>query len=144
MEEDHGKKKGYETNCGWRPGIICIIAYVFGWVSGLIIGLSEKRSYYCVFHACQSILISGLYCTFAVVFALIDRLVIQPGGLGVSIISLIWFLIYLVLMVVCCVFAWKHQDSGDLFQLVIVGGFAEKIADAFFKTCGNEGDKEIN
>ncbi len=124
-----------------------------GWLSGLIIALVEANSYFVVFHACQSIVISIIYCLFAIMFALIDNLVIQPGGLNFSITSFIWFVLYLILskcstspvamraccltcappqVIVCCIFAVKNQESGDLFQLVLVGGLAEKMADKFF------------
>lgn len=133
------EKDDNRPSCGCGAGFICFIAYLFGWISGLIIGLVEKKSYYCVFHACQSIVISSIYCILAIVFALIDRLVIQPGGLGVSVISLVWFILYLILMIVCIIFAWKNEHTGDLFQIVGLGVLAEKMADKFF-SIGNRQD----
>ncbi len=124
------EEAGHATCCA-TAGWLCVIAYLTGWVGGLVIALAEKRNYFVVFHACQSIVVSSIYCTLAVVFALIDLLVIK--GVGFSVISLVWFLLYAVLVVVCIIFAWKHRNSGDLFQIVGLGVLAERLADKFFR-----------
>jgi uncharacterized membrane protein len=84
--------------------------------------LVERNSYFVVFHACQSIVLSAVYCIFAVIFAIIDRFAIAPTGMTFSIMSFILFVLYLILIIVCSVFAVKNQHTGDLFQLVLIGG----------------------
>ncbi len=78
-----GEEEHSQQTCCCTPGWLCVIAYLTGWVGGLIIGLSEKRCYFVVFHACQSMIISSIYCVFAIVFALIDHLVIRVRALTV-------------------------------------------------------------
>lgn len=91
-------------------------------ISGLIIALVERNSYFVVFHASQSIVLSIIYCFFAIIFAIIDRFAIAPTGMTFSIMSFIWFVLYLILIIVCSIFAVKNQHTGDLFQLILVGG----------------------
>jgi uncharacterized membrane protein len=121
---------------------MCLIAYATGLVGGLLVALMEKRSYYCVFHACQSVIVCSIYVTFAIVFGLIDNLVIH--SLSFSVISFVWFCLYLILMIVCIVFAWKNEQSEDLFQIIGLGRLAEKMADKLFTSCNpnniNEAD----
>jgi hypothetical protein len=80
--------KERQTSCCCSPGWLSIIAYLTLWIGGLIIALSEKRSYYVVFHSCQSMLVSSIYCIVAAIFAPIDVLVIMPTGVSVAVLSL--------------------------------------------------------
>ena len=124
--------RGVTCNCCGPTSVkwMCLLAYVTGWIGGLIIALSEKRCYYLVFHACQSMVISSIYCILAAVFAVIDHLVIR--SLAFSVVSFVWWCLYVILLVVCIIYAWTNADSGDLFQIVGLGSLAEKMADKFF------------
>jgi uncharacterized membrane protein len=121
-----------ETSCCCSPGVLALIAYWTLWIGALVICLTEKRSYYAVFHGAQSMILSSIYCIFAVVFACIDVYAIMPTGVSVAVLSLIWGILFVILLVIMSVFAWKNRHSGDLFQVVLIGGLAEKLADKFF------------
>ena len=86
-----------------------------------------------MFHACQALILSAVYCTFAILFALLDSLVIRT--LDFAVCSFVWWVVYMILMIVCIVYAWKNVKSGDLFQLLGVGYLAEKVADKFYACC---------
>lgn len=63
MSEHHepisGEPGGPEaTSTGLDPKIASLLAYAFGWISGLIIYLVEKQHREVRFHAAQSVLVS--------------------------------------------------------------------------------------
>lgn len=127
--------------CGANSAkLMCLLAYLIG-IFSFIIALTEKRSYYVVFHACQSMVISSIYCVIAIVFALIDHLVIKT--LAFSVLSFVWFCLFAILLIFCIVYAWRNAESGDLFQIVGLGRLAEKMADKFF-SIGNGSDRANN
>lgn len=49
-----------------KPNVATAIAYVFGWLSGLIVFFLEKENRYVRFHAIQSILVSGIFTVLSV------------------------------------------------------------------------------
>ncbi len=77
-------------------------------------------------------IVSSIYAIFAMVFAIIDVFAIMPTGVSVAVMSLVWFILFLILLIILTIFAWKNRESGDLFMIIGIGGLAEKVADKFF------------
>ena len=104
-------------------GLLC---YLFGWVSGLIFLIIDKRPFV-RFHAAQSIGISVAVVVCMIAFWIVTIiLAFITGGLGV-LLGLLFPLIGLgvfVLVIVCMIKAYK----GEKFKLPVIGNIAEKMA----------------
>lgn len=114
--------------------IFLVVTYLFGWVSGLIMLLTQRKNYFLRFHGAQSILISivptilwfvswllsplqGIASVWALPFKMIAHLF---GGLwGLS--CLMW----VILAIVCIVQSW----NGDTYKMLFFGDKAEALAD---------------
>jgi uncharacterized membrane protein len=111
---------------GLESNIAGLLCYLFGWVSGLIFLLLDKRPLV-RFHAAQSIGISIAAVAIGIVFWVFTAiLTIVSGGLGVFI-SLLFPLIMIgifAVVIVCMVKAFKNEK----FKLPVIGDIAEKMA----------------
>ena|SRR5882762_331996 len=124
-----------KSSTGLDENIAALLAYIFGWVSGLIFFLIEKDSKLVRFHAMQSILFNVLVAIVCIVgwivtivFVLIaSQLPDILGTLAGLVVSLIWLVIGLGLLatlILCLVRAYQ----GKFFKLPFIGNLAEKIA----------------
>src|SRR5450755_2360928 len=109
------------TTIGLTQNVAAGLSYVFGWVSGLIIFLTEKQNRFVRFNAMQSILFFGG-------LSVVDIVIGVAGGVGIPFIGLLSYLIgiigfvgWIVLMI--------NGFQGKYFKLPIVGEYAEKYAD---------------
>lgn len=110
-----------------------VVSYVFGWIGGLIIFFTQKGNRFLRFHAAQSTMLSLIPTALRFVvwvlkpissfsgfwsfpFRLLSRLISGLSGM--------FFVVWIVLIIVCLVQAWK----GDMFKLPIIGDQAEKLA----------------
>ncbi|MGB9678336.1 MAG: DUF4870 domain-containing protein [Candidatus Ratteibacteria bacterium] len=106
-----------------REKMVSFLAYFFGWVSGLIIFLTEKKSDYIRFNAMQSIIFSGF---FTIIHIFISVITFLPGiGKFFSlilhpIVYIIWFVIWIILLV--------KSFQGEYFKLPVIGDYAEKYS----------------
>ncbi len=124
-----------KSSTGLDENIAALLAYIFGWVSGLIFFLIEKDSKLVRFHAMQSILFNvvvaivcfiGWIVTFVLVLIL-AQLADVMGTLAGLLATLIWLVIgigLLVTFILCLVRAYQ----GKFFKLPFIGNMAEKIA----------------
>ena len=123
-----------KSSLGLDENIASLLAYLFGWVSGLIFFLMEKDSKLVRFHAMQSILLNVVILVLMVVlwivsFVLLLMLAMLPDIMGSLIgvlTTLLWILFSLGLLVawiICVVRAYQ----GQFFKLPIIGNMAEKI-----------------
>jgi uncharacterized membrane protein len=123
-----------KSSTGLDENVAALIAYVFGWVSGLILFLMEKSSRLVRFHAMQSILLNVLIVVIAVVLGIVISILVfilgQISGVLAGIATLLWFLFWLafvaliaVVWVLCLVKAFQ----GKMFKLPFIGDMAEKI-----------------
>ena len=123
-----------KSSLGLDENIAALLAYLFGWVSGLIFFLLEKDSKFVRFHAMQSILFNVAILVFSVVlwivsFVLILMMAMLPDvmsslmGLLTSLIWLVFSVALLVGWILCVVRAYQ----GQFFKLPIIGNMAEKI-----------------
>lgn len=123
-----------KSSLGLDENIAALLAYLFGWVSGLIFFLLEKDSKLVRFHAMQSILFNVVILVLSVVlwivsFVLILMMAMLPDvmaslmGLVTSLIWLVFSVALLVGWILCLVRAYQ----GTFFKLPIIGNMAEKI-----------------
>lgn len=89
------------------------VAYLLGFITGVILLLTEKQNRFVRFHAMQSTVLFGA------IFILNIALGFVPGvGWAVgSLLSLVTFVLWIVCM-------WK-AFQGEMFKLPVVGDFAE-------------------
>ena len=124
-----------KSSTGLDENIASLIAYLAGWVSGLIFFLIEKDSRLVRFHAMQSILLNVTFGVAAVIFVVvISVLVIVLGMISDSlaaIASLLSGLLWLVLglgillvWILCLIKAY----GGTMYKLPIIGNYAEKFS----------------
>ncbi len=124
-----------KSSTGLDENIAALLAYVFGWISGLIFFLIEKDSKLVRFHAMQAILFNVCVIVLAiaiwivvVVIAVIGSQISDVIGSLVTIVAgLLWFILsigILIAWVLCLVRAYQ----GQYFKLPIIGNFAEKFA----------------
>jgi uncharacterized membrane protein len=92
--------------------IAALIAYLFGWLSGLIVLLLEKESKFVRFHALQSLIFFG---GLSLILAVLGRIPV----IGV-IISVVGGIAAFGFWIVGMVKAYR----GELFKFPIVGDFA--------------------
>lgn len=110
------------TSLGLSQNAASGLSYVFAWVSGLIIFLTEKQNRHVRFHALQSILFFGGLTVLSIILSIVS-------GFGITFIStlfacinglvgLVWLVGWIVLMI--------QGFQGNYFKLPIVGDYAER------------------
>lgn len=115
-------RPSYGTSTGLDPRVAGLLAYLFGWVSGLILYLIEKDHPEVRYHAAQSILVSvaviALYIPISILgFIPVIGLLFWLAGLVLGLASLgLW--IYLII----------QGYNLNHVRLPIVGGMAEQWA----------------
>ena len=105
-------KKG-TTSIGLEENVAGAVAYLLGFLTGIVLLLVEKDNAFVRFHAMQSTVLFVLI--FVVNIVLTATLI---GILLVPIVLLIAFVLWLFMM-------WKAY-SGEKFKLPIIGDFAEQ------------------
>ena len=102
-----------------------VIAYLFGWIGGLIVGWGMKDSdRKTVFHACQSITISVINIAASFVLSFAFGMMAAFIGIDLSFLSSIVSILMLVLMIMGLVKAVR--DDADP-KLPVVGDLTEKM-----------------
>jgi uncharacterized membrane protein len=109
------------TSLGLTQNVASGLSYVFGWVSGLIIFLTEKQNRLVRFHAMQSILFFGGLSVANILLGIASSFSIL-GFLGYlsSLLYIVGFVGWIVLVI--------NGFQGKYFKLPIVGDYAEKYA----------------
>ncbi len=115
---------------GLSENVAGLLCYVFGWVTGLIFFLIDKRPYV-RFHASQSIvLFGGLHIVYFILGMVLGIGMFSFGGFGgfaglgfgwalFSLLDLVIFILWILLMV--------KAYQGERFRVPIVADLAEKI-----------------
>jgi uncharacterized membrane protein len=106
-----------------QPNIASLLAYLFGWIGGLVFLVIEKNNQEVRFNALQSLLVSGAYTLF-MIFLSIFLSIIRLGFLS-NLVSLAYFgyVIYMMVM----------SYQGRHIKLPIAGDFAERNAATFMR-----------
>ena len=123
-----------KSSTGLDENIAALLAYVFGWVSGLVLFLMEKDSKLVRFHAMQSILFCVAIAAISIalwivivvlvlVAAMLPDIMRSLFGLLATLIWLIYSVALLIAWILCLVRAYQ----GQFFKLPVVGNMAEKI-----------------
>lgn len=95
--------------------VTALLAYLLGWVSGLVVYLLEKENRYVRFHAMQSILTFGAITLLGILLGAIPLL----NSFLLPILNLLAIVLWIVLMVK----AWQHETV----RLPVVAGFADEM-----------------
>jgi len=108
---------------GMEENVAALLSYLFGWVTGIIFFVIDKRPFV-KFHAAQSMVLCGGLTVLWMVFGVFARMagffLLGAVGLLIDVVGLAAFL----LCVLCMVKAYQHER----FKLPIVGDIAENIA----------------
>jgi uncharacterized membrane protein len=102
--------------------LLCVFAYLFAFVSAVLIIVLEKDSEDLRFHGWQSLIWFGLWFVVMIICIILDAI------FNFIIISLIWWAIGFVVWVVCMVFAYLWAGKGDRFLLPLLGTWAASLA----------------
>lgn len=113
MAENQGKDLG-ATDSGIRPNIAAVLAYLLGFITGLIFILIEKKNKFVRFHAMQSIVVFGALFVAQWILAFLPVL----GAIVSGLVSLLAVVLWVVLMV--------KAYQGEMFKLPFAGDIAEK------------------
>lgn len=124
-----------KSSTGLDENIAALLAYVAGWVSGLVFFLIEKDSKLVRFHAVQSLILSVCFIVVGIVLWILwivlaiigSQIASIMGSIITLLFGLLWlvfFLCFLVGWVLCLVRAYQ----GQYFKLPVIGNLAEKFA----------------
>jgi uncharacterized membrane protein len=100
------------SSLNMSENVVALIAYLFGWVSGLIIFLIEKENRFVRFHALQSLIFFGA-------MSVILGIGVRIPGIGL-VIAAIGGVVTFIFWIVGMVKAYR----GELFRFPIVGDIA--------------------
>ncbi|MBN1527172.1 MAG: DUF4870 domain-containing protein [Candidatus Omnitrophica bacterium] len=111
MEE---KKDLGKTSIGMQPNAEALLAYLAGFITGIVFYILEKENKFVRFHAMQSIVVFGFLFVLGMALAVIPVIgwVISP---------VLW-IANIVLWILLMVKAYQ----GEMFKLPIAGDIAEK------------------
>ncbi len=114
-----------ETKLGVSENIAGVIAYILGWITGLILLVIEKENKFVRFHAAQSTaLYAGLF-ILNIVLGFLSG--IAYVGLIFSLISILVALISFVLWIFLMYKAFK----GEMYRLPVIADYADKLEAMF-------------
>jgi uncharacterized membrane protein len=115
-----------KSSTGLEPNVAALLAYLFGWVGGLVFFLIEKDSMYVRFHAMQSIFLNGLWIAlfiviqiFIVILAFISSALALIGTLLYLVVGLGGLGVWILMMV--------KAFQGEAYKLPVIGDMAENI-----------------
>jgi uncharacterized membrane protein len=123
-----------KSSTGLDENIAALLAYIFGWVSGLIFFLIEKDSKLVRFHAMQSILFNvgvGVLCIvlWIITFVLVLIASQLAGALGtlVGLLATLFWVVVLGGLLIAWILCLVRAYQGKFFKLPFIGDLAEKI-----------------
>ncbi len=117
--------------------IMALFAYIFGWLSGLIVYFISKEDPVARFHGIQSVLANIVYTIlFAIVavviigIAFVITLVLNNAGLAGIIFGLAGLVVALMGIALGLLMLWTMWNAlnNKIYKLPLIGGLAEKWA----------------
>jgi uncharacterized membrane protein len=125
-EQSNLEQPGIETktSTGLQPNLAGALAYVLGWVTGLIFFLIEKENKYVRFHGLQSILFNVAVFILVIAVSAFNIVVLFIPLLGV-LIGLCNFVVGVAVFIAWLVLMYK-AFTGEKFKLPVIGEIAEK------------------
>lgn len=103
---------------GLNARVVALLAYLFQWISGLIILLLEKENRFVRFHAAQSIILFAGLGVLQLVTGILPFTGFLSGILGIA------QLVFWILMMV-------NAYKGRYYKIPVIGDYAEKLAERF-------------
>lgn len=103
------------SSAGVPANIATFLAYLFGWISGLVIFLLEKKNASIQFHGAQSIVLFGSLTVLNILLPFVPAL----GPLLMIIIAPISMILWLVLLVMSLL--------GNAPRLPVIANFADQL-----------------
>lgn len=97
-----------------NQNLLGAVAYLLGFITGVILLLTEKNNKFVRFHAMQSIIVFGGLFVINIALNFVPAL----GNMVGMVLSLVSFVLWIVLM-------WKAY-SGEMYKLPVVGDIAEQ------------------
>jgi uncharacterized membrane protein len=123
-----------KSSTGLDENIAALLAYVFGWISGLIFFLIEKDSKLVRFHGMQAILFNVCVLVLCIAMWIVTFVLVliasQLADIMGTVVGLVATLIWLVLSVgilIAWVLCLVRAYQGQYFKLPVIGNMAEKI-----------------
>ena len=104
------------SSLGLPANVAAFLAYVLGFVSGLVVFLLEKQNTFVKFHAFQSL---GLSLVWIVCSIVVERIPVL-GGMFSALLNLAGVVVWILLMV--------KAYQGERFRLPVIGDLAAKQA----------------
>lgn len=120
-QEGQGAGTSGSTSLGLEPPIAGLLAYAFGWISGLVILLTEKQNQAVRFHAAQSIALFGGLTVLGTVISVVSFIPVIGW-----ILALAWILIGPV-AVFLWIFMMIRAYNQVQTRLPLAANFADKI-----------------
>ncbi|MGB8508354.1 MAG: DUF4870 domain-containing protein [Pyrinomonadaceae bacterium] len=117
---------GGKSSTGLDANLAALLAYLFGWVGGLVFYLIEKESRFVRFHAMQSILLNVAVIAVVIAFMCVNTVLAFISGTLAVLFGLLWFVILIAIVgiaVLCMVKAFQGQE----FKLPVIGDMAANI-----------------
>ncbi len=112
------------TLTNMNENIEALLAYLFGWISGLVILLLEKKSRFAKFHAAQSVVVFGGLAVLEIIVAIIAVPLAFVGlGILVTLLSAIIYIAALVLWILLMVKAYQHEE----YRVPFAADIADKL-----------------
>ena len=108
------KKDLGKTSIGMQPELAALLSYLFGFITGLIFYVIEKKNKYVRFHAMQSMLAFGALFVIAIILPFIPVI-------GLIMVPFLW-LAQVILWIIMMIKAYQ----GEMLKLPVVGDMAEK------------------
>ncbi|MCD4740360.1 hypothetical protein K8R43_04160 [archaeon] len=109
------------------------LAYLFGFVSGLLLFFIEKKSTFVRFHAMQSMLLAVGVFVLSIVLGVgltilsIILAMISPAIAGIfSLVTLLAWLLLVLVFFLLWIFLMFKAYQGAMFKLPVIGNIAEK------------------
>ena len=123
-----------KSSTGLDENIAALLAYVFGWVSGLVFFLMEKDSKLVRFHSMQSILFCVVVAVLGIALWVVTFLFLLVGAMLPDIMgsllallgTFIW-LVFSVALLIAWILCLVRAYQGQFFKLPVIGNMAEKI-----------------
>jgi len=109
-----GKDLG-KTGIGIAPNIAGLLAYLCGFITGIVFYVIEKENKFVRFHALQSIIVFG-----GLFIINIAVNIIIPFGIG-AVLSLLTGLLGLILWIILMIKAYQ----GEMYKIPVAGDMAE-------------------
>jgi uncharacterized membrane protein len=107
-----------DTKIGLAENISGVVAYVLGFITGIVLLVIEKENKFVRFHAAQSTVVFGGLFIISIVLGFIPVI----GWLIALLLPFVGFVLWIYLMFM----AYK----GNLYRLPVVADFADKLENA--------------